>query len=675
VARPQPKAEPAKVEPPKADPHGSVPYYKNHFRSVAPECLSSLHSKFPPVARPQPKAESSKAEPPTAHPHGSVPYYKTHFRSVAPGMLSGLHSKFPPVARPQPQAPAPPADKSAPPPEVPPPPADKSAPPPEVPPPPADKSAPPGAPPPRADKSGPPPEAPTVGEKSAPPPEAQAPPAEKSAPPLVEDAAPPQDKVLQPVAEQVPPATFQLLPSVGTWITTLPRTLPAASEKTVAPAAVTADSAKTSPPVSIAKHFTECPSVGTWFMRRRGTKSRGEVKPEEKVEAKVEVKAAEEPVRYALKPSVGTWLQPRLRQEEPKAQAVTKEPAAQQEHIAAPFRLKPSVGTWLMQLPFEADDNDDGDEEMDLPFGLKPSVGSWLSQVPHQVARPWYFQKETDPVVNAMQKIIAAKDRELDSLKAKLHDFGIKLPISGSGIQTAPSSSRQQKVQPPPAPASARNYPTKPSTPPPNVPRPRSGQKSAPPPCPDAPEKSAPPPAEPDVASEHKSAPQERPPSPNFSRKNWALYYQANFSAANISQDLYSKFPAAPRKAPEPPVPQTPFHLRPSVGTWLVKAPKTVPAETPEVIEEITEEDSGEQNEWNFHPSVGTWLQAMMDGDGVESVASSESDVLARTDSRLATMPSEELVLLFRQELQKRDKEIAALKAALEERKRALQTM
>jgi len=93
------------------------------------------------------------------------------------------------------------------------------------------------------------------------------------------------------------------------------------------------------------------------------------------------------------------------------------------------------------------------------------------------------------------------------------------------------------------------------------------------------------------------------------------------------------------------------------------------------VIEEITEEDSGEQNEWNFHPSVGTWLQAMMDGDGVESVASSESDVLARTDSRLATMPSEELVLLFRQELQKRDKEIAALKAALEERKRALQTM
>lgn len=129
-------------------------------------------------------------------------------------------------------------------------------------------------------------------------------------------------------------------------------------------------------------------------------------------------------------------------------------------------------------------------------------------------------------------------------------------------------------------------------------------------------------------------------------------------------------------------MPQTPFHLRPSVGTWLVKAPKTVPAETPEVIEEITEEDSGEQNEWNFHPSVGTWLQAMMDGDGVESVASSESDVLARTDSRLATMPSEELVLLFRQELQKRDKEIAALKAALEalppvgqERKRALQTM
>jgi hypothetical protein len=116
----------------------------------------------------------------------------------------------------------------------------------------------------------------------------------------------PNFKPPKPVAP--PRMPFRLMPSCGTWIAPLPKTL---------------QSLKTSSGQET--KFQMKPSVGTWI---------------NKIPRRMRQLPAPEapPVPFRLKPSVGTWMNGLP----PKVKKLPQKPK---------FQLKPSVGTWLVALP------------------------------------------------------------------------------------------------------------------------------------------------------------------------------------------------------------------------------------------------------------------------------------------------------------------------------------
>jgi len=124
---------------------------------------------------------------------------------------------------------------------------------------------------------------------------------------------------------------------------------------------------------------------------------------------------------FSKMPSVGTWLGYKL--------AVAELPKGVAQGPANFARL-PSVGTWLQSAPRitpPAELQVVEEEFTKDPFPLSPSVGTWLMKEPPDVPRAWYFEQrhhgEHTGYVRQLQKVIATRDDELESLRKQLAEY------------------------------------------------------------------------------------------------------------------------------------------------------------------------------------------------------------------------------------------------------------
>ncbi|CAJ1362847.1 unnamed protein product [Effrenium voratum] len=100
--------------------------------------------------------------------------------------------------------------------------------------------------------------------------------------------------------------------------------------------------------------------------------------------------------RFALKPSVGTWLAPAPK----KPSAAAAPPAASASAASAtPFILKPSVGTWYMIKPFEE----------------RPKSVDILERTHSKL-----LTMDKEELITGFEKAIKKRDQEINNLKSTL---------------------------------------------------------------------------------------------------------------------------------------------------------------------------------------------------------------------------------------------------------------
>lgn len=143
-------------------------------------------------------------------------------------------------------------------------------------------------------------------------------------------------------------------------------------------------------------------------------------------------------------------------------------------------------------------------------------------------------------------------------------------------------------------------------------------------------------------------------------------YFAKNMLSIDYnSLNLYSKFhsrPTVAQKATAKPLPSASFSLRPSVGTWLMPVRKGAEVATVKSTSPATKSTAAvAPKPFHLRASVGTWLcYRNQEEERPRSVS-----ILTRSDSMLKTMKQEELINGFQKEIHRRDEEIEKLKRQL----------
>eukprot|EP00747_Dinoflagellata_sp_TGD_P107836 gnl/TRDRNA2_/TRDRNA2_170232_c0_seq1.p1 gnl/TRDRNA2_/TRDRNA2_170232_c0~~gnl/TRDRNA2_/TRDRNA2_170232_c0_seq1.p1 ORF type:complete len:530 (+),score=141.49 gnl/TRDRNA2_/TRDRNA2_170232_c0_seq1:94-1683(+) len=177
-----------------------------------------------------------------------------------------------------------------------------------------------------------------------------------------EKAVPAAATAVNATVPAAPTTKWQLKPSVGTWLQG-PKLAPKPQPQPEVPT----PKAKEVSPFSSAK-YCHLPSVGTWHLKPHkpptlASAAPAAVKESTATAATVSVNDAIAPspaaattqCKWQLKPSVGTWLMPKLQVEQqpaaapaPAVEAAVSTPPAAAAAPQIPWRMKPSVGTWLI---------------------------------------------------------------------------------------------------------------------------------------------------------------------------------------------------------------------------------------------------------------------------------------------------------------------------------------
>jgi len=202
-----------------------------------------------------------------------------------------------------------------------------------------------------------------------------------------------------PPAAAPKPLDMRTRPSVGTWMSPLPRQLrPMQAAPAPAPAPAAAPAADVEKPASVPFMFK--PSVGTWLAKARQqvevVPPRSDEKPSVgallvKTPAQVKVAAPKldhkpsvecAAPKFDWKPSVGSWLSPipvRLQRSMGEAAAAARLAPAPLAAVEPAPEPKPSVVAQSPPVP-------ESTKESPV-FHLRPSVGSWLSPIPVHLQR------------------------------------------------------------------------------------------------------------------------------------------------------------------------------------------------------------------------------------------------------------------------------------------------
>lgn len=160
--------------------------------------------------------------------------------------------------------------------------------------------------------------------------------------------------------------------------------------------------------------------------------------------------------------------------------------------------------------------------------------------------------------------------------------------------------------------------------------------------------------------------PAPKPKPPTVAAVPFKDYFTKNMLSVDYnSLNLYSKFhsrPTVAQKAIAKALPSAPFSLRPSVGTWLMPVRKGVEVATVKSTSTATKSAVAvAPKPFHLRASVGTWLgYRNQEEERPKSVS-----ILTRSDSMLKTMKQEELITGFQKEIHRRDEEIEKLRRQL----------
>ncbi|CAK9023599.1 unnamed protein product [Durusdinium trenchii] len=348
-------------------------------------------------------------------------------------------------------------------------------------------------------------------------------------------------------------------------------------------------------------------------------------------------------------------------------------PAAESSQASVPFAMRPSVGTWLNKAPMKealpVSKPAAESSQASVPFAMRPSVGTWLNKAPKKGS--------VEPV---------STSKPSPSIDAPFRDYYAAHVHSPPDLQTL--------------------YAKFPAPSPPKVPQKPTESQAKP----------------------MKEIPVSQAPEMLPFREYYASHVRS--LAPSDLENLYAKFPGQPKPVAKPAAESSqasvPFAMRPSVGTWLNKAPKKGSAEPVSTSKPSPSIDAPFRDYYAAHvhsppdlqalykkfpaapkpastspvpvpasvpvpptmfqhkPSVATWLSPVIP----KANAAAAPSILERSRSRIVAMGKEELVEAvvkeikqkeeafvceikkkeqeFASELHKKDEEIARLKALLQ---------